>query len=298
MPASCGSSPSTALVTNRDLPLLMPLGARQRLRLRRRVPVQRVRIVRGPSRPVSPVVSQGLAWRWSTICRSTTCRCPTARRSEGAAALREMLTLYARAADDGAAGPGRGVQSVQRQAGRAPAAVAGPIAFGRGLEVTLEVDERVPRRQRVPVRRRAGALPGAPRRGQHFVETVLGDRRARRDHALEAAVRNPADPVAPSRARRASSVARARCSQASRRAVGLRLLRGAAAARGDRRARAALGLRAAAGRRADAHRAGARRWPSRRRPSAASSPRPRIAAAPAPALLRLARARTARCRCT
>ena len=53
----------SALVTNRDLPLLMPLGRENDFDCIDAFPAQRVRMVRGPSRPVSPVVNHGLGWR-------------------------------------------------------------------------------------------------------------------------------------------------------------------------------------------------------------------------------------------
>ena len=60
---------------------------------------------------------------------------------EGAAALREMLGLYATSHEAGAKKHIEGVRTmrVRRSVRRLP--VQGPIAFARGLEIALEVDE-------------------------------------------------------------------------------------------------------------------------------------------------------------
>ncbi|MDM0117238.1 type VI secretion system baseplate subunit TssF [Variovorax sp. J22R133] len=130
----------TAMVTNRDLPLLMPLGRDNDFDCVDSFPVQRVRMVRGPSRPVSPVISQGLGWRVVDHLALNYLSLSDSTPQQGAAALREMLMLYAVHADDVRQAQVRGLLSVKCKpiARRLP--LAGPIAFGRGLEVTLEVD--------------------------------------------------------------------------------------------------------------------------------------------------------------
>ncbi|MEJ8849319.1 type VI secretion system baseplate subunit TssF [Variovorax rhizosphaerae] len=130
----------TALVTNRDLPLLMPLGRDNDFDCVDSFPVQRVRIVRGPSRPVSPVVSQGLGWRVIDHLALNYLSLSDSTPQQGAAALREMLMLYAVHADDVRQGQVRGLLSIRSRPVARRLPLAGPIAFGRGLEVTLEVD--------------------------------------------------------------------------------------------------------------------------------------------------------------
>jgi type VI secretion system protein ImpG len=130
----------TALVTNRDLPLLMPLGRENDFDCIDSFPVQRVRVVRGPSRPVSPVVSQGLGWRVVDHLALNYLSLSDSTPQQGAAALREMLMLYAVHADDVRQAQVRGLLSVRTKPVARRLPLAGPIAFGRGLEVTLEVD--------------------------------------------------------------------------------------------------------------------------------------------------------------
>ncbi|MBU1361853.1 MAG: type VI secretion system baseplate subunit TssF [Gammaproteobacteria bacterium] len=131
---------ATALVTNRDLPLLMPVGRDSDFDCVDSFPVQRVRIVRGPSRPVSPVVAQGLGWRVVDHLALNYLSLADSSPREGAASLREMLMLYAVHADESRQGQVRGLQSVSARPVARRLPLAGPIAFGRGLEVTLEVD--------------------------------------------------------------------------------------------------------------------------------------------------------------
>ncbi len=130
----------TALVTNRDLALLLPMGRDNDFDCVDSFPVQRVRMVRGPSRPVSPVVSQGLGWRVVDHLALNYLSLSDSSPQQGAAALREMLMLYAVHADEMRQGQVRGLLSVRSKAVARRLPMAGPIAFGRGLEVTLEVD--------------------------------------------------------------------------------------------------------------------------------------------------------------
>ncbi|VWX55980.1 Type VI secretion system protein ImpG [Burkholderiales bacterium 8X] len=130
----------TALVTNRDLPLLLPLGRDHDFDCIDSLPVQRVRMVRGPSRPVSPVVGQGLGWRVLDHLALNYLSLADSSPEQGAAALREMLMLYAVHADEVRQAQVRGLLHLRSRPVARRLPISGPIAFGRGLEVTLEVD--------------------------------------------------------------------------------------------------------------------------------------------------------------
>jgi type VI secretion system protein ImpG len=130
------------LCTNRDLPLTMPLGAgRTDFTLETAAPVEAIRCLKGPSRPSSPVRDGGAAWRFISHLALNYLALVDANEREGAAALREMLELYAVRAEPGPRRQIEGVRGVRvdRVVRRLPA--AGPIAFGRGLVVQVEVDE-------------------------------------------------------------------------------------------------------------------------------------------------------------
>jgi type VI secretion system protein ImpG len=129
-----------ALVTNRDLPLLLPMGRDNDFDCIDAFPAQRVRLVRGPSRPVSPVIGQGLGWRVIDHLALNYLSLADSTPEQGAAALREMLMLHASHADETRQAQVRGLLSVRSRPVARRLPLAGPIAFGRGLEVTLEVD--------------------------------------------------------------------------------------------------------------------------------------------------------------
>ena len=129
------------LCTNRDLPLqLPPGGAHSDLALDIAAPVAGLRIVGKASRPLAPLVDGGVAWRAINHLSLNYLSLVDSTPAEGAAALRDLLDLYANSADATARRQIEGIRSVQvgRVVRRLPA--SGPIAFGRGLEISLNVD--------------------------------------------------------------------------------------------------------------------------------------------------------------
>jgi type VI secretion system protein ImpG len=134
------------LVTNRDLPLLMPVGGDADFSLAISAPVQGVRCLRGPSRPLPAAPEGETAWRLINHLSLNYLTVTDLDAAQGAAALRELLGLYADLAggDMADAIARRQVQGVRRVAvtprtRRVPA--PGPIVFARGLEVRVTVDE-------------------------------------------------------------------------------------------------------------------------------------------------------------
>lgn len=125
--------------TNRDLPLFMPAGAA--LTLDGAAPLQGIEIVAGPSRPQGAVREGPLAWRLLSLLSLNHLSLVDTDTTQGALALRELLGLYAHAADAALKRQIDGVRSVHCQpvVRRHPA--PGPIAFGRGLEIRVTVDE-------------------------------------------------------------------------------------------------------------------------------------------------------------
>jgi type VI secretion system protein ImpG len=134
------------LVTNRDLPLLMPVGSQADFTMSISAPVDGIRRLRGPSRP-RPAIGEGeAAWRLINHLSLNYLTVTDLDQTEGATALRELLELYADLADvDAVEGISRRqVQGVRRVAvaprtRRVP--VPGPIVFARGVEIRVTVDE-------------------------------------------------------------------------------------------------------------------------------------------------------------
>ena len=131
-----------ALCTNRDLPLYLGFdGQRSTFTSDSAVPVQAIRCLAGPSEPRSAPAFGDTAWRLishlSLNYLSLIDKDPTA----GASTLRSLLELYADPLNAAVRQQLAGVRSVayQRVVRRIPG--GGPIAYGRGLEITLTLDD-------------------------------------------------------------------------------------------------------------------------------------------------------------
>ena len=131
-----------ALCTNRDLVLHMPTGlAQSDFSLSIAAPVTSVRTISGPSRPYSAVADRAIAWRAISHLSLNYLSLVNASGQQAAGALRDLLELYATTTDVSARRQIEGIQSVnvRKVVRRLP--MRGPIAFGRGLEITVDVDE-------------------------------------------------------------------------------------------------------------------------------------------------------------
>jgi type VI secretion system protein ImpG len=128
--------------TNRDLPLFMPAGtAHGGLTLESRAPVQGVSIVAGPSRPISAHREGPLAWRLLSLLSLNYLSLVNEDPQRGALALRELIGLFAQSADPGLLRQVAGLRTVDVKPVVRRHPTPGPIAFGRGLEVQVGVDE-------------------------------------------------------------------------------------------------------------------------------------------------------------
>jgi len=129
------------LCSNRDLPLHMPVGkGATDFTMDAGAPVHSVRCVAGPTKP-RPALSDGeTAWRLLSHLQLNYLSL-FEDGQDGAAALREMLTLYCDPFDAAALRQIEGIKQVRAQpiVRRIPA--PGPISFGRGLEITLTCED-------------------------------------------------------------------------------------------------------------------------------------------------------------
>ncbi|OFX21928.1 MAG: type VI secretion system protein ImpG [Anaeromyxobacter sp. RBG_16_69_14] len=130
------------LCTNRDLPLLMPVGTgRTDFHLESGAPVESVRCLAGPT-PPRPSHPQGEAsWRLISHLSLNYLSITDGGKTKGAATLRELLGLYADLADPAVAKQIEGVASVSSRPAIHRLPLAGPIAFARGLEIVVTCDE-------------------------------------------------------------------------------------------------------------------------------------------------------------
>lgn len=130
------------LCTNRDLPLQMPVGkSKTDFEIDTGAPVQSIRCVAGPTKPRAPVATGETAWRLISHLQLNYASLLSDGNDGGAAALREMLTLYCDEFDASTRRQIEGVKAVSSQpvVRRVPA--SGPITYGRGLEITLTCDD-------------------------------------------------------------------------------------------------------------------------------------------------------------
>lgn len=128
--------------TNRDLPVFMPsTGAQAEFSLDGGVPTQSVRAIAGPSRPHTALREGGVAWRLLNLLSLNYLSLLDTEGGEAAAALRDLLSRFPQGSD---ASVRRQIEALQNVSARAVVRrhpIPGPIAFGRGIEVTLTVDE-------------------------------------------------------------------------------------------------------------------------------------------------------------
>lgn len=130
------------MCTNRDLPLQMPVGkANTDFTMDIGAPVESIRCVAGPTKPRASVASGETAWRLVSHLQLNYVSLLGEGHAEGAAALREMLTLYCDEFDPAARRQIDGIKTVTSQSIVRRIPVPGPISFGRGLEITLTCDE-------------------------------------------------------------------------------------------------------------------------------------------------------------
>jgi type VI secretion system protein ImpG len=138
----------SAWVTNRDLPALLPQGtqtndaaAAPMWQLDAPGPVTRVDCLRGPTRPVSrrPVGEIG----WQLVSHLTQNHLALGDDAEAAAAaLRDTLRLYGPPHDAGWAHQLEGLRALRTRAAVRRLPMPGPLSFGSGTEIELEVDEQ------------------------------------------------------------------------------------------------------------------------------------------------------------
>ena len=130
----------SALCTNRDLPLFMNVGSgKTDFTLADSAPVAAIRCLAGPSRPRASHAHDQKAWR--LISQLSLNYLSLSEQGQGAAALRELLRLYGDTNDAALLLQIEGLRGVSSKTCTRRLPMPGPIAFGRGLEITLEFDE-------------------------------------------------------------------------------------------------------------------------------------------------------------
>ncbi len=132
----------TGLCTNRDLPLQMPVGTGSSdFTLESGAPVRSVRLRAGPTRPQPSHAHGDTAWRLISHLSLNYLSIADSDGGKGAAALRELLALYADLANPSVRKQVEGIRSVASRpiVRRLPG--IRPVTYARGLEIGVDCDE-------------------------------------------------------------------------------------------------------------------------------------------------------------
>ena len=130
------------VATNRDLPLLLPIGSLNALMLDETAPVRGLKVHRAPTRPKVAVAEGDYAWRLiSHLSLNHLSLLDGDRPGSAAASLRELMLLYADMAEPAMRRQAESVTAVLARPVVRRMPVSGPIAFGRGVAIDLTLDE-------------------------------------------------------------------------------------------------------------------------------------------------------------
>ena len=128
--------------TNRDLPLSMPIGVgKTDFILDSGAPLTAVRCLAGPSQPYTSFIEGRVAWRLLNHLSLNYLSLLDSDAQQGAVALREMLSLYCHDGDLNVQRQIEGVRSIASSTVTRRMPSPGPITFGRGIEITVTLDD-------------------------------------------------------------------------------------------------------------------------------------------------------------
>ena len=131
-----------AMCTNRDLSLLTPTGnADTDLTLMSSAPIESVLFIVSPTRPSPALAEREITWRLISHLNLNYLTLTDINAEQGASALRDLLGLYARLGAPGADAQIASVQTMSVRAVDRRVPNRGPIVFGRGVSLELDVDE-------------------------------------------------------------------------------------------------------------------------------------------------------------
>jgi len=129
------------LCTSRDLPLMLQQDLGQFV-LADSLPVRSLTLRNGPT-PPRPALAEGLStWRLISQLQMNYLSLMDSEEGEGAAALRQLLGLYAQLADAPVARQIEGIRHCVLEPVHRRVPEPGPIVFARGVGITLTVDEQ------------------------------------------------------------------------------------------------------------------------------------------------------------
>lgn len=141
-PAQITQLSVTARCTNRDLPLFIPAGSLSSgFTLDTGMVIDRVQVVAGPSRPHTALRQGGVGWRLINLLSLNYLSLLDTEPGSAVGILRDLLSRLPLNAEVSNQRQIESLQAVQTRPVVRRHWGAGPIAFCRGIEVTLTVDE-------------------------------------------------------------------------------------------------------------------------------------------------------------
>lgn len=130
------------MCTNRDLPLHMPVGVGTTdFTLQSGAPVESIRCLVGPTQPRRSNYHKETAWELISHLALNYLSLVNNDADQGAAALRQMLTLYGDYGEPNVRKQIEGVLSISATPVINRIDLPGPITFGRGLQLEIEFEE-------------------------------------------------------------------------------------------------------------------------------------------------------------
>ena len=130
------------LCTNRDLPQQIATGrGRSDFTWETGAPLEAVKCLAGPTKPVPSRCDDDVAWRLASQLSLNYLSIVEAADGQGAAALREILSLYADSADPAIRRQIEGLRQVSSGTITRRIPTAGPVTYGRGLEITVTFED-------------------------------------------------------------------------------------------------------------------------------------------------------------
>jgi type VI secretion system protein ImpG len=128
--------------TNRDLPLLMPVGVGETdFSLDTGGPVKSVRCIAGPTKPRASQAQRDIAWKLISHLSLNYLSLADNDNQNGAAALRQLLSLYGITGEAETRKQIDGLMSIKTKPIYRRIPAPGPVSFGRGLEIEMMLDE-------------------------------------------------------------------------------------------------------------------------------------------------------------
>ena len=127
-------------MTNRDLPTLLP-GAAGAWSLESAGPAGRIEVLRGPTRPVQRLTRGDAGWSLVSLLTLNYLSIAGEDPQRAAAALRSLLALQGPEQDVTWTKQVEGIQSVEARSVVRRLPFPGPLTFGCGVEITVQVDE-------------------------------------------------------------------------------------------------------------------------------------------------------------